>query len=145
MWNWSLISAGGPVVWSCTPCELKPPSSFLPSFSLSFSSYFSTFSLSLSPTHLSFTSPFPPFTQNIVVWNKSCRNFLSSTPTSVSSLPFPPTVSLAGFPPFWHRKQLVLLRSIMEGKYEFVSPEWDDISDHAKDLEVYLSVCLDWD
>ena len=144
MWNWSLISAGGPVVWSCTPCELKPPSSFLPSFSLSFSSYFSTFSLSLSPTHLSFTSPFPPFTQNIVVWNKSCRNFLSSTPTSVSSLPFPPTVSLAGFPPFWHRKQLVLLRSIMEGKYEFVSPEWDDISDHAKDL-VSLSVCLDWD
>lgn len=49
--------------------------------------------------------------------------------------------SLAGFPPFWHRKQLVLLRSIMEGKYEFVSPEWDDISDHAKDL-VSLSVCL---
>ena len=58
-----------------------------------------------------------------------------------SSLLFLPTVSLAGFPPFWHRKQLVLLRSIMEGKYEFVSPEWDDISDHAKDL-VSLFVCL---
>ena len=29
----------------------------------------------------------------------------------------------------------------MEGKYEFVSPEWDDISDHAKDL-VSLFVCL---
>lgn len=41
---------------------------------------------------------------------------------------------LVGFPPFWHRKQLVMLRSIMEGKYEFVSPEWDDISDSAKDM-----------
>ena len=41
---------------------------------------------------------------------------------------------LVGFPPFWHRKQLVMLRNIMEGKYEFVSPEWDDISDSAKDL-----------
>ena len=41
---------------------------------------------------------------------------------------------LVGFPPFWHRKQLVLLRNIMEGRYEFVSPEWDDISDSAKDL-----------
>ena len=27
-----------------------------------------------------------------------------------------------------------MLRNIMEGKYEFVSPEWDDISDSAKDL-----------
>lgn len=44
---------------------------------------------------------------------------------------------LVGFPPFWHRKQLVMLRNIMEGKYEFVSPEWDDISNSAKDL-----VCL---
>ena len=41
---------------------------------------------------------------------------------------------LVGFPPFWHRKQLVMLRSIMDGKYEFVSPEWDDISEQAKDL-----------
>jgi phosphorylase kinase gamma subunit len=41
---------------------------------------------------------------------------------------------LAGFPPFWHRKQLVMLRHIMNGKYEFVSPEWDDISDPAKDM-----------
>ena len=28
----------------------------------------------------------------------------------------------------------MMLRSIMEGQYEFVSPEWDDISDTAKDL-----------
>lgn len=41
---------------------------------------------------------------------------------------------LVGFPPFWHRKQMVMLRSIMEGKYEFKSPEWDDITDTAKDL-----------
>lgn len=41
---------------------------------------------------------------------------------------------LVGFPPFWHRKQLLMLRSIMEGRYEFVSPEWDDISDQAKDM-----------
>jgi len=27
-----------------------------------------------------------------------------------------------------------MLRSIMEGRYEFVSPEWDEISDHAKHL-----------
>ena len=44
---------------------------------------------------------------------------------------------LVGFPPFWHRKQMIMLRNIMEGKYEFCSPEWDDITDEAKDL-----VCL---
>ena len=27
-----------------------------------------------------------------------------------------------------------MLRNIMDGKYEFVSPEWDIISDSAKDL-----------
>ena len=43
---------------------------------------------------------------------------------------------LAGFPPFWHRKQLVMLRAIMNGKYEFVSPEWDEISDSAKDMVI---------
>ena len=41
---------------------------------------------------------------------------------------------LVGFPPFWHRKQLVMLRNIMEGNYEFCSPEWDDITDQPKDL-----------
>ena len=47
-------------------------------------------------------------------------------------------VRLAGFPPFWHRKQLVMLRNIMNGHYEFVSPEWDDISDKAKDMVSFL-------
>lgn len=41
---------------------------------------------------------------------------------------------LVGFPPFWHRKQMIMLRNIMEGKYEFCSPEWDDITEEAKDL-----------
>jgi phosphorylase kinase gamma subunit len=41
---------------------------------------------------------------------------------------------LVGFPPFWHRKQMIMLRNIMEGKYEFCSPEWDDITDQPKDI-----------
>ncbi|CAG9835591.1 unnamed protein product [Diabrotica balteata] len=41
---------------------------------------------------------------------------------------------LVGCPPFWHRKQMVMLRNIMEGKYSFSSPEWADISDAPKDL-----------
>jgi len=35
---------------------------------------------------------------------------------------------LVGCPPFWHRKQMVMLRNIMEGRYSFTSPEWDDIT-----------------
>ncbi|MBN3309568.1 phosphorylase b kinase gamma catalytic chain, liver/testis isoform [Amia ocellicauda] len=41
---------------------------------------------------------------------------------------------LAGSPPFWHRKQMLMLRMIMEGRYQFGSPEWDDRSDTIKDL-----------
>merc|ERR1719250_382066 len=41
---------------------------------------------------------------------------------------------LAGFPPFWHRKQLMMVRQIMEAKYSFNSAEWADISKAAKDL-----------
>lgn len=41
---------------------------------------------------------------------------------------------LAGCPPFWHRRQAVLVRSIMECRYQFSGPEWADISDSAKDL-----------
>ncbi|KAI4455029.1 ovarian-specific serine/threonine-protein kinase lok-related [Holotrichia oblita] len=41
---------------------------------------------------------------------------------------------LVGCPPFWHRKQMIMLRSIMEGKYSFTSPEWADISEPPKDL-----------
>uniref|UniRef100_A0A8C4QLQ0 phosphorylase kinase n=1 Tax=Eptatretus burgeri TaxID=7764 RepID=A0A8C4QLQ0_EPTBU len=41
---------------------------------------------------------------------------------------------LAGSPPFWHRKQMVMLRMIMEGQYSFTSAEWEDRSDCVKDL-----------
>lgn len=41
---------------------------------------------------------------------------------------------LAGFPPFWHRRQYQMLRTIMEGKYAFRSPEWDSITEAPKDL-----------
>jgi len=41
---------------------------------------------------------------------------------------------LVGFPPFWHRKQLMMIRQIMEAKYSFDSAEWADISKSAKDL-----------
>ncbi|XP_022122597.1 phosphorylase b kinase gamma catalytic chain, skeletal muscle/heart isoform isoform X1 [Pieris rapae] len=41
---------------------------------------------------------------------------------------------LVGCPPFWHRKQMVMLRNIMEGRYSFTSPEWLDISEDPKDL-----------
>jgi len=41
---------------------------------------------------------------------------------------------LVGFPPFWHRKQLTMIRMIMEGKYTFANAEWNDITDTAKDL-----------
>ncbi|KAF6271665.1 phosphorylase kinase catalytic subunit gamma 2 [Rhinolophus ferrumequinum] len=41
---------------------------------------------------------------------------------------------LAGSPPFWHRRQILMLRMVMEGRYQFGSPEWDDRSDTVKDL-----------
>ncbi|KAJ3608017.1 hypothetical protein NHX12_025067 [Muraenolepis orangiensis] len=47
---------------------------------------------------------------------------------------------LAGSPPFWHRKQMLMLRMIMEGRYKFNSPEWDDRSDTVRDLITRLLV-----
>ncbi|XP_061924111.1 phosphorylase b kinase gamma catalytic chain, skeletal muscle/heart isoform-like isoform X1 [Entelurus aequoreus] len=41
---------------------------------------------------------------------------------------------LAGSPPFWHRKQMLMLRMILAGSYDFSSPEWEDRSDTVKDL-----------
>ncbi|CAL4122233.1 unnamed protein product, partial [Meganyctiphanes norvegica] len=41
---------------------------------------------------------------------------------------------MVGCPPFWHRKQLTMIRNIMEGKYSFTSPEWAAVSDSPKDL-----------
>ncbi len=41
---------------------------------------------------------------------------------------------LVGCPPFWHRRQLTMIRMIMEAKYSFASPDWDSVTDEAKDL-----------
>ena len=41
---------------------------------------------------------------------------------------------LAGYPPFWNRKQMQMLRNIMEGSFSFVAPEWNDVTEVAKDL-----------
>ncbi|OQV25352.1 Phosphorylase b kinase gamma catalytic chain, liver/testis isoform [Hypsibius exemplaris] len=41
---------------------------------------------------------------------------------------------LAGYPPFWHRRQMMMLRMIMEGQYSFAAPEWDDVGQCTKDL-----------
>lgn len=60
---------------------------------------------------------------------------------------------LAGSPPFWHRKQMLMLRMILAGKYDFASPEWDDRSDTVKDLVhptfnpspqscIYSNICI---
>jgi len=47
---------------------------------------------------------------------------------------------LAGAPPFWHRKQMIMLRRIVEGQYTFSKPDWNDISESAKDLVSKLLV-----
>lgn len=49
---------------------------------------------------------------------------------------------LVGCPPFWHRKQMIMLRNIMEGRYSFGSPEWDDITEAPKNL-IRRMLCVD--
>ncbi|KAL7671737.1 hypothetical protein ACOME3_006640 [Neoechinorhynchus agilis] len=41
---------------------------------------------------------------------------------------------LSGTPPFWHRKQHILLRQIMEANYSFSNLVWDEISTTAKEI-----------
>ncbi|CAI5444593.1 unnamed protein product [Caenorhabditis angaria] len=41
---------------------------------------------------------------------------------------------LAGYAPFYHRKQLMMLRIIQQGKYEFRSEQWENITTEAKNL-----------
>lgn len=45
---------------------------------------------------------------------------------------------ISGSPPFWHRRQVIMLRMIMEGNYSFSSPEWDEISENVKDLVIFF-------
>lgn len=41
---------------------------------------------------------------------------------------------LAGYAPFYHRRQIMMLRMIQDGKYQFPAEHWDAVSDDAKDL-----------
>lgn len=41
---------------------------------------------------------------------------------------------LAGYAPFYHRQQLRMMRMIQEGRYEFRSEHWENVSEEAKDL-----------
>jgi len=43
-------------------------------------------------------------------------------------------VMLCGFPPFFEDSNEKLFDAIKKGEYEFPSPQWDQISDYAKDL-----------
>ena len=43
-------------------------------------------------------------------------------------------ILLCGYPPFYHESRPVLFQLIKKGKYHFHSPEWDEISNEAKDL-----------
>ncbi len=41
---------------------------------------------------------------------------------------------LGGRPPFWHRKQMVLIRQIMRGEYSLEGPEWSEVTPESKNL-----------
>lgn len=47
---------------------------------------------------------------------------------------------LSGLPPFWHRKQHIMFRMIIDGQYTMTGSEWDDVSETAKDLIRHLLV-----
>lgn len=47
---------------------------------------------------------------------------------------------LSGLPPFWHRKQHLMFRMIVQGQYSLAGSEWDDVSETAKDLIHHLLV-----
>lgn len=49
-------------------------------------------------------------------------------------------IMLCGYPPFYHEETSQLFRQIREGRYSFDSPNWDDISEHAKELVWQLLV-----
>ncbi|ETN76334.1 kinase domain protein, partial [Necator americanus] len=41
---------------------------------------------------------------------------------------------LAGYAPFYHRRQLIMMRMIQEGRYEFRAEQWSTITQEAKDV-----------
>ncbi len=51
-------------------------------------------------------------------------------------------ILLCGFPPFYDEDNAALFEQIKNGKFDFPSPYWDDISDQAKDL-INKLLCVD--
>ena len=47
-------------------------------------------------------------------------------------------ILLAGFPPFYGDTEAAMLAQSVEGDFEFVSPQFDDVSNEAKDLIVRM-------
>merc|ERR1719162_2403518 len=43
-------------------------------------------------------------------------------------------ILLCGYPPFYGDKDSDILKMVKKGDYEFVSPDWDNISAQAKDM-----------
>lgn len=43
-------------------------------------------------------------------------------------------ILLCGYPPFYGDNDTQIFESVRVGKFDFPSPEWDAISDHAKDF-----------
>ena len=47
-------------------------------------------------------------------------------------------ILLCGYPPFYEENNEKLFEMIKKGKVEFPSPEWNNISENAKDLILNL-------
>jgi serine/threonine protein kinase len=45
---------------------------------------------------------------------------------------------LIGRPPFWHRKQMMLIRQIMRGDYTMDGPDWSEVTSETKDLVIFI-------
>ncbi|KAI6175836.1 Calcium/calmodulin-dependent protein kinase type 1 [Aphelenchoides bicaudatus] len=50
-------------------------------------------------------------------------------------------ILLCGYPPFYDENDANLFAQIIDGRYEFDSPYWDEISDSAKDFISHLMCC----
>ena len=55
-----------------------------------------------------------------------------SFPADIWSCGILVSIMLTGSSPFYHRRELVMLRSIMEGRYSIDGPDWKGISILAK-------------
>eukprot|EP00842_Homolaphlyctis_polyrhiza_P005051 jgi/Hompol1/5547/HPOL_004531-RA len=43
-------------------------------------------------------------------------------------------ILLSGYPPFWDKEEAAMMELTLRGKFTFFSPDWDEISDTAKDF-----------